>query len=127
MWYVKDETGKCYLKSENLIKCSNYTRWYNENKKFCGQRLFKFNLYTFTTVSIFGSHEEIIDVNKHTLHWSFFTTPNNIYKHVYAVKDFDKKHKKYLEKKLKKIKSLCKKYHVWPYNKEGRKCDGFDF
>lgn len=29
--------------------------------------------------------------------------------------------------KLKKVKELCKKYHVWPYNENGRKCDGFDF
>lgn len=124
MWYVKDEfSSKIYFKHEDVDRTQNFATHYNSTYKFAGQRMFKFNLYTFTA---FMFDNDCIDVSKYTGHYRFLSLQKD-YKHPLAIKGFDKKHKRYLENKINKCKKLAKKYHLWSYNEKGRKCDGFDF
>lgn len=125
MWYVKDEfTNKIYFKSSDLRLCQTYVSRYNKTHKFMGQRMFKFNLYSFCGLCLFW--ESYLDICHYTYNGVIrFNQPE--YSHPFAVKNFNKKHKQYLNKKFDLIRRICKKYHLWSYNEKGRKCDGFDF
>ena len=124
MWYVKDQfSEKIYFKSNDVRKTQNYVSWYNSTFKFSSQRIFRFVLSDFSGIVFFG--ETKIDINGFTKkHWLF---DSDKYVHPLSVKDFSKRHKRYVELKYKKICDLCRKYHVWSYTADGRKCDGFDF
>lgn len=123
MWYVKDEfSNKVYFKSQDVRKTQAFAIRYNSTYKFAGQRYFKFNISDFCG---FGFLEDKVDINAFTKSGWLFR--NNKYFHPLAVKGFQQKHVRYVDTKLKLIKLLCKKYHLWSYTKDGRKCDGFDF
>lgn len=103
----------------------SFVSMYNKTHKFMGQRMFKFNLYTFCDICLFW--EDKIDVCPYVDNGYGVIFGKQKYSHSLAVKGFNKKHEKYLKNKYDLIYRLCKKYHVWSYNEHGRKCDGFDF
>lgn len=109
--------------SNDVRKTQNYVNRYNNNFKFSSQRYFKFNISDFTCFSLFA--EDKIDVNGFTKVGRLFGYGE--YKHPLAIKGFHNKHIRYVDLKFNLIKKLCKKYHLWSYTSNGRKCDGFDF
>ena len=124
MWYVKDEfSNRNYFVSDDVRESQAYAIRYNKTFKFAGQRMFHFCINDFSGLILFW--ESKIDVCHYTYDFDIFG--GSKYKHPFAIKHFDKVHRKYLNKKYDLIKKLCKKYHLWSYNAHGRKCDGFDF
>lgn len=125
MWYVKDEfSNKIYFKSNDVSKSQSFVVRYNSTFKFSSQRYF---LFTISTFSGFMSsfYKDKIDINAFTLCTSIFSKVK--YAHCLSVTGYNEKHLRYVERKFDLICKLCKKYHVWSFTKDGRKCDGFDF
>ena len=125
MWYVKNEfSDEVFYKSNDVRKTQDFVSRYNNNFKFSSQRYFQFNISTFC--GPFGYiYADKVDINFFTQSKGLFTEFKFL--HPLAVKDYHKRHVLYRKLKFNLILRLCKKYHVWSYNGNGRKCDGFDF
>lgn len=123
MWYVKDEfSKKIYFKSDDVRKTQDFATYYNGHRKFSSQRMFHFVLNDGAFCLFI---ENKLDVN------ACFKVGNVFdgykYAHPFAIKDYHKRHLRYVEDKIKLFRKLCKKHHLWSYNGSGRKADGFDF
>lgn len=123
MWYVKDEfSNKIYFKSNDVRETQNFVKRHNNSFKFSGQRMFNFVLSSFTGPFVWPS---TYDINVFTRPYSMLVDCK--FTHPLSIKGYNKRHLLYVERKLKLLRHLAKKYHVWSYNESGRKCDGFDF
>ena len=120
MWYVKNKLGQVFFKSNYLINAQHFAIEYNNTQKIPFtkyyirnfQPIFACLTYThlcmespFVSISIFGR--------------TYRPNPFN--------KKYDKQHKKYIDKKFELLCNLAKKYHVWSYDRRGRKCNSLDF
>ena len=124
MWYVKDEfSEKIYFKSNDVRKTQSFACNYNKRFKFAGQRSLCFTISDFSGFVLFG-HDKV-DINAFTFHCSFFERSK--FSHPLAIKGYNTRHIRYRDLKFKLVCKLAKKYHLWSYNEQGRKCDGFDF
>lgn len=123
MWYVKDEfSNKIYFKSNDVRKTQNFASYYNNSHKFASQRMFHFVIADGASPIFF---ENKVDINPCFKVGNIFTGYK--FSHPFAVKDYHKRHLRYLETKVSLVRKLCKKHHVWSYNGSGRKADSFDF